>query len=167
MAMDMVASAIGGAVTPKHHSKWGIGGFLQDMACPSQTFPNTGVVLSAKSFEILGGFRVGCAKLHRTVGQGDNYHLPHERMFNHIGQCDSRAEVFHIGRGQIIGYSIRAFGDLGRNETKAQPSLFAHILDQHFLQIDDLPRGHVDGQSWRRQRKNQRGWQGGAGESRA
>ena len=144
MAMDMLASAIGRAVTPMHHSKWGIGGFLQDIASASQTLPDTGVILSAESFEILGRIGICGAKLHRAVGQRDNNHLTSQCMFGHIGQRHCGAEVLHIRRGQIISDGIRPRRNLRRDKAKAEPSFPAQFLDKDFLQINRLARWHVN-----------------------
>jgi len=157
--MDTVASAIGHVVTPKHHSNPRIGGFLQDIACASQTLPNAGVTLRPESFEILGRLGVGRAEFHRTVGEGDDDHLPRQRMFSHVRKCDDRAEMFHIRRGAVIGDGPRPFGNLRRNETEAKPSLTAEILDQDLLQVNGLARGDINGPRGGCKPDRQQGWQ--------
>ena len=118
---------------------------MQDIAPASQTFPNAGVILRPESFEILGRFRVGRAEFHGAVSEGDDDHLPRQRMFSHIRKCHDRAEMLHIRRGAVIGDGPRSLGDLRGDETEAKPCLTAKLFDQDLLQIDGLPRGDVNG----------------------
>ena len=132
---------------------------MQDIACASQTLPNAGVILRPESFEILGRFGVGRAEFHRTVGEGDDDHLPRQRMFSHVRKCDDRAEMFHIRRGAVIGDGPRPFGNLRRDKTEAKPSFTAELLDQDLLQINGLPRGDINGPRGGCKPDRQQGWQ--------
>ena len=132
---------------------------MQDIACASQTLPNAGVILRPESFEILGRFGVGRAEFHRTVGEGDDDHLPCQRMFGHVRKCDDRAEMLHIRRGAVIGDGPRPFGNLRRDKTEAKPSFTAELLDQDLLQINGLPRGDINGPRGACKPDRQQGWQ--------
>lgn len=140
---------------------------MQDIACASQTLPNAGVILRPESFKILGRFGVGRAEFHRTVGEGDDNHLPRQRMFGHVRKCDDRAEMFHIRRGAVIGDGPRPFGDLRRDKTEAKPSLTAEFLDQDLLQINGLARGDINGPRGGCKPDRQQGWQPGPAQKSA
>ena len=132
---------------------------MQDIACASQTLPNAGVILRPESFEILGRLGVGRAEFHRTVGEGDDDHLPRQRMFSHVRKCDDRAEMFHIRRGAVIGDGPRPFGNLRRDKTEAKPSFTAELLDQDLLQVNNLPRGEIYGPRGACKPDRQQDWQ--------